>query len=44
MALQVGSPAPDFTLPSHTDQKVSLKDFRGRPTVVAFLPFAFTGG
>lgn len=44
MALQVGSQAPDFTLNSHTDQKVSLKDFRGKPTVVAFLPFAFTGG
>jgi mycoredoxin-dependent peroxiredoxin len=44
MALQVGSQAPDFTLTSHTDQKVSLKDFRGKPTVVAFLPFAFTGG
>ena len=44
MALQPGTPAPDFTLAAHNDQKVSLKDFRGRPTVVAFLPFAFTGG
>ena len=44
MALQAGTAAPDFTLTSHTDQKVSLKDFRGRPTVVAFLPVAFTGG
>ena len=44
MTVQAGSAAPDFTLASHTDQKVSLKDYRGRPTVVAFLPFAFTGG
>ena len=44
MALQAGSPAPDFTLASHTDQKISLKDYRGRATIVSFLPFAFTGG
>ena len=44
MALQAGTKAPDFTLTSHTDQKVSLADYKGRPTVVAFLPFAFTGG
>jgi len=44
MTLQAGTPAPDFTLASHTDQKVSLSSFKGRPTVVSFLPFAFTGG
>ena len=44
MEVQAGSAAPDFTLPSHTDQKVSLASFKGRPVVVAFLPFAFTGG
>jgi peroxiredoxin len=44
MAIQTGSTAPDFTLPSHTDQKVSLASFRGRPVVVTFMPFAFTGG
>ena len=44
MSLQAGTAAPDFTLASHTDQKVSLVDYRGRPTVVSFLPFAFTGG
>jgi peroxiredoxin len=44
MTLQTGSPAPDFTLASHTDQKVSLASFKGRPTIVSFLPFAFTGG
>jgi peroxiredoxin len=45
MELKVGSVAPDFSLPAHnTDQKVSLASFRGRPVVVAFMPFAFTGG
>ena len=44
MALQTGTVAPEFTLASHTDQKVSLASFRGRRTVVSFLPFAFTGG
>jgi peroxiredoxin len=44
MELQPGSAAPDFTLASHTDQKISLAAYRGRPTVVSFLPFAFTGG
>jgi cytochrome oxidase Cu insertion factor (SCO1/SenC/PrrC family) len=41
---KTGSAAPDFTLPSHTDQKVSLASFKGKPVVVAFMPFAFTGG
>ena len=44
MTLQAGTAAPDFTLASHNDQKISLADFRGRNTVVSFLPFAFTGG
>ena len=40
-----GSPAPDFSLASHnSDQKVSLSSFKGRPVVVSFMPFAFTGG
>lgn len=44
MEVKTGSAAPDFTLSSHTDQKLSLASFRGRRTVVSFLPFAFTGG
>jgi peroxiredoxin len=44
MEITAGSAAPDFTLPSHTDQKISLASFKGRPVVVAFMPFAFTGG
>jgi peroxiredoxin len=44
MELKPGGAAPDFTLASHTDQKLSLASYRGRRTVVSFLPFAFTGG
>jgi len=44
MELQTGSVAPDFTLASHTDRKVTLSSFLKRRTVVSFLPFAFTGG
>ena len=45
MEIQAGTVAPDFTLAAHNiDQKISLASFRGRRTVVSFLPFAFTGG
>lgn len=45
MDIQAGATAPDFTLAAHnSEQKVSLSGFRGRPVVVAFMPFAFTGG
>lgn len=43
-ALQPGAPAPDFSLASHAGQTLTLAGFRGRRTVVSFLPFAFTGG
>ena len=43
-ALQPGTQAPDFSLATHTGQTLSLAGFKGRRTVVAFLPFAFTGG
>jgi len=37
-ALEPGTKAPDFNLPSTPDQRVSLADFRGRPVVLAFYP------
>lgn len=45
MEIQSGTAAPEFALAAHnSEQKVSLSSFRGRPVVVAFMPFAFTGG
>ncbi|MDB5298107.1 MAG: thioredoxin-dependent thiol peroxidase [Phycisphaerales bacterium] len=40
----VGTPAPDFDLPSSTGQSVSLKGFAGKPVVVYFYPKADTPG
>ena len=37
-ALKAETTAPDFTLPSGPDEKVSLSDFRGRPVILAFYP------
>lgn len=36
--LAAGTPAPDFTLRSAPDRTVSLRDFRGRPVILAFYP------
>jgi hypothetical protein len=33
-ALEVGEPAPDFTLPSTTGEKISLNQFRGKKLVL----------
>lgn len=47
MALQPGTPAPDFSLVTKTDsglETVSLSDFKGKKNVVLlFFPAAFTG-
>jgi len=40
----VGKPAPDFTLPDQNDKPHSLKDSRGKWTVVAFYPADMTKG
>jgi len=34
MALEVGEPAPDFTLPSTTGEKISLNQFQGKQLVL----------
>lgn len=36
MAVKVGDKAPDFTLTSQTGEKVSLKDFLGKKSVVLY--------
>ncbi len=42
--LSPGDPAPDFTLPSDTEEQVSLSDLRGRKVIVYFYPAAMTPG
>ena len=37
-ALGAGARAPDFTLPSTEGERVSLRDFSGRPVVLVFYP------
>lgn len=36
--LPAGTPAPDLTLKSAPDRTVSLRDYRGRPVILAFYP------
>lgn len=43
MALPIGSPAPDFSLPSTAGGEVSLSSLKGKKVLVAFFPLAFTG-
>jgi peroxiredoxin Q/BCP len=42
--LSPGDPAPDFTLPSDTEEQLSLSDLRGRKVIVYFYPAAMTPG
>ena len=43
--VDVGDPAPDFTLPAHTDQDVTLSDYKGKKNVIlSFHVQSFTGG
>jgi thioredoxin-dependent peroxiredoxin len=42
--LSPGDPAPDFTLPSDTEDEVTLSDLRGRKVIVYFYPAAMTPG
>ncbi|GAB4083054.1 peroxiredoxin [Modestobacter muralis] len=43
MSLSVGDVAPEFSLPDQDKHVVSLADLRGRPVLVVFYPFAFSG-
>jgi peroxiredoxin len=43
MALHVGDKAPEFTLVDTDKKERSLKEFAGKPLVLAFYPGAFTG-
>src|SRR5690349_9554060 len=39
---QAGTPAPDFTLPSTSGERVTLSQLRGKPVLIAFFPLAFS--
>jgi peroxiredoxin len=43
MSIQIGQPAPDFSLFDSDKKKVSLHDYRGRNVLLLFFPAAFTG-
>ena len=43
MSVQIGQPAPQFTLFSSELKEVSLSDFKGKKVVIHFFPMAFTG-
>jgi peroxiredoxin len=42
ITLRVGDEAPDFKLPSHNGDDISLSQFRGKNVVVQFMSLAFT--
>ena len=42
MRQYIGLKAPDFTLPSHLDTKVTLSNYRGKNVVLVFFPMAWT--
>jgi peroxiredoxin len=42
MSVDVGRPAPDFTLVNQDREPVTLGEQRGRPVVLAFFPAAFS--
>jgi peroxiredoxin len=42
--LDVGDPAPDFTLRTVGLKEVALKDFRGKIVVILFYPLDWTPG
>lgn len=42
MSIQVGSPAPAFTLHNSEKEEVSLSDYKGKNVVLLFFPLAFT--
>lgn len=45
MSLDRGDQAPDFTLSSTLNKKISLSDYRGKKNVlIAFFPLNFTPG
>lgn len=44
MTLEIGQPAPAFSLRNKKREEVTLDSFPGKRLVLAFYPIAFTGG
>ncbi len=45
MVAEIGRSAPDFTVPAHSGDDVTLSQFRGKKNVLlSFHIFSFTGG
>ena len=42
--LEIGTKAPDFTLPDIDENLISLKDFVGKKVILWFFPKANTAG
>jgi peroxiredoxin len=42
MAIEVGRPAPDFTLPDQDGNEITLSELRGTPVVLVFYPMDFS--
>ncbi len=42
MNIEIGQPAPDFTLYDSTKNKVTLSDMKGQNVLLLFFPLAFT--
>jgi peroxiredoxin len=43
MKIEIGQPAPDFTLYDSEKKQVTLSHMRGEPVLLLFFPLAFTG-
>lgn len=43
MAIEIGQPAPEFSLFDTDKKKVSLSSFKGKNVLILFFPQAFTG-
>lgn len=42
MELRAGQPAPDFSLQSHLEKKITLSSLRGSNVIIVFFPLAWT--
>jgi peroxiredoxin len=44
MSIEIGKPAPPFTLRNRSREEVTLDTYAGKHLVLAFYALAFTGG